>query len=202
MENVLALVVATAVLVAIPGPNVALIVAQCLQRGLRYGLITVGATTLGVALQLLLVVAGLSAVLETAASTLSWIKWLGVVYLVWLGISTWRTRAQTPDSMRRPKIARTVSQGLLLAVVNPKTLLFNAAFLPQFVDSGAGQPVAELALLAAAYLAVILVGDVGWALGANGARRWFTRPGRWRNRLSGGFLVGAGVGLSLARHDG
>lgn len=201
MDNILALIVATTVLVAIPGPNVALIVAQCLKRGLRYGMVTVLATTLGVGLQLALVVGGLAALLEVAASALLWIKWLGVSYLVWLGVVTWRRAAMPEESMIRPTVGRAVSQGLLLAVLNPKTLLFNAAFLPQFVGS-ASQPAGELAMLAAVYLGVIFAGDVLWALGANGARRWLVRAGKWRNRLSGGFLVGAGAGLGLARYEG
>lgn len=199
MENVLALILATAVLVAIPGPNVALIVAQCLKHGLRHGLITVGATTMGVGLQLVLVVSGLAALLQVTASALLWIKWLGVAYLVWLGVTTWRRDEGTQAPIMRTTIRRTVADGLLLAVLNPKTLLFNAAFLPQFV--GPSQPAGELAVLAGIYLLVILAGDLLWAVGANGARRWLGQVGRWRNRLSGGFLVGAGLGLALAHRD-
>ena len=93
MENILILVVATMVLVSIPGPNVALIVANSLQDGLRAGFVTVFGTTFGVAIQLALVVLGMAAVIEVAADLLQWIKWGGVLYLLWLGVKTWHLPA-------------------------------------------------------------------------------------------------------------
>ena len=132
MENILALGLATAVLVAIPGPNVALIVANSLQYGFRQGATTVLGTTLGVALQLGLVVLGLAAVIEFAADLLTWIKWAGVVYLVYLGIRAWREPAgDLADVGARPAV---FWRGCMIAALNPKTLLFNAAFLPQFLS--------------------------------------------------------------------
>lgn len=78
MNNIILLVLATSVLVVIPGPNVALIVANSLRYGLRMGVMTVLGTTAGVAAQLALVVLGLVAIVEMAADALSWIKWAGV----------------------------------------------------------------------------------------------------------------------------
>ena len=89
MAELLALIAATVVLVLIPGPNVALIVANSLRYGTRIGIVTVLGTTCGVALQLVAVILGMAAVIETAAESLTWIRWTGVVYLVWLGIRTW-----------------------------------------------------------------------------------------------------------------
>jgi threonine/homoserine/homoserine lactone efflux protein len=89
-DNVLALIAATAALVVLPGPNAALIVANSLSHGLRFGLVTVVGTTFGIALQLALVIAGMAAVIELAGSALVWIKWLGVLYLLYLGFTTWR----------------------------------------------------------------------------------------------------------------
>jgi threonine/homoserine/homoserine lactone efflux protein len=73
----------------IPGPNVALIVANSLRYGARMGVATVLGTTLGVALQLLFVVTSLAVIVELVADALSWIRWAGVAYLVWLGLRTW-----------------------------------------------------------------------------------------------------------------
>lgn len=195
MNNLLALAAATAVLVAIPGPNVALTVATSLRYGFRAGAATVAGAVAGVGLQLALVVFGLAALLEVAASALAWIKWLGVAYLVILGILTWRRPADDLSAVR----ARPVffGHGLLIAVTNPKTLMFNAAFLPQFVPAGAGLD--ELARAAAVMLTVILLGDLCWALFASRARLWLARFARLRNRLTGAFLVAAGLGLALAR---
>ncbi len=197
MENILALGFATAVLVAIPGPNVALIVANSLQYGLRQGVTTVLGTTLGVALQLGLVVLGMATVLEFAADLLTWIKWAGVVYLVYLGIRAWREPASDLAAVgAQPAV---FWRGCMIAALNPKTLLFNAAFLPQFLSAGAG--VGEFLLIAGVFLAVLLVGDLLWAAFATSARRLLGRYGKFRNRLTGSFLVAAGVGLALSRRS-
>ena len=89
MVNSVALIVATSVLVLIPGPNVALIVANSLRHGLKIGLVTALGTTCGLAFQLFLVVVGMAALIELAATALEWIRWLGVAYLVYLGIRAW-----------------------------------------------------------------------------------------------------------------
>lgn len=198
MANLLALIAATAVLVLIPGPNVALIVANSLRYGSRMGIATVLGTTSGLALQLAAVVLGMVAVIEMAAETLTWIRWAGVAYLVWLGVRTWREPCQ--DLGKVTAAPAMFWRGCLLAAVNPKTLLFNAAFLPQFIASD-GATIAQLALVAAVFLGVVLIGDVLWALFAASATRLLTRRAAARQRITGGFLVAAGIGLALSRRS-
>lgn len=194
MASFLALVAATAVLVAIPGPNVALIVANSLGLGLRMGIMTVLGTTTGLALQIVLVVAGMMALIEHAATAMSWVRWLGVAYLVYLGVRTWRA---PPDDVLRMEAAPVVFwRGCLLAATNPKTLLFLAAFFPQFVVGGA--PL-QVSLLAIAYLAVIFAGDTLWAVFASQARPLLAGSANLRNPIFGAFLAAAGIGLALAR---
>lgn len=195
MPNLIALCIATAILVAIPGPNVALIAANSLRYGPREGARTVLGTTFGVALQLGLVVLGMAAVIEFAASTLAWIKWAGVVYLVYLGVRAWRQPAQ--DLGQIEVTPAVFWRACMIAAMNPKTLLFNAAFLPQFLPPGTGA--AGFALVAGLFLSVLLLGDLLWVLFASSARRILGRYGRIRNRLTGGFLVAAGIGLALSR---
>ena len=197
IENLLALGIATAVLVAIPGPNMALIVANSLRLGLREGAVTVFGTTLGVALQLGLVVLGMVAVIEFAAEVLAWIRWAGVAYLVFLGIRTWRRPADDLGSIdAKPAV---FWRACMIAAINPKTLLFSAAFLPQFLPAGAGA--GHCLMVAAVFLSVLLLGDLLWAASASSARQVLIHYGRLRNRLTGGFLVSAGVGLALSRRD-
>lgn len=197
MTDLVALAFATAVLVLIPGPNVALIVANSLRYGLREGMLTVFGTTLGVALQLALVVVGVAAAIEFAAEALSWIRWAGVVYLVYLGIRAWREPASSLDAVEaQPTV---FWRACLVAAVNPKTLLFNAAFLPQFLPADAGTP--DLVLTVSVFLLVLLVGDMLWAGFADSARRLLHRYGRFRNRMTGAFLVAAGIGLALSRRS-
>jgi len=196
VNALIALVAVTAVLVIIPGPNVALIVANSLQFGFRMGVVTALGTTLGVGLQLLLVVGGLTALLQVAADALTWIRWLGVIYLIGLGIKTWR---EAPQDLTAIKPAPTVFwRGCLLALANPKTLLFNAAFIPQFVETGAS---GQLALVAAVFLSVLLIGDIGWAAFASSARRLLASFAQWRSRIAGALFVAAGIGLAFARRN-
>jgi len=187
--------IATAILVMIPGPNVALIVANSLKYGFRVGVHTVLGTTVGVALQLALVVLGLAAIVEVAADALVWIKWAGVAYLVFLGIRTWREPA---DDLGGIEAAPAMfGRGCAIAVLNPKTLLFNAAFIPQFVGA-TDASVTRLGLVAAVFLAVLFIGDVLWAAFASSAGRYLARYAKMRNRLTGAFLTAAGIGLALS----
>jgi len=196
--NLIALVAATVVLLLIPGPNVAIIVATSLRDGLKYGLITAAGTTAGLALQLVLVVVGMAALIEAAATALTWIKWAGVIYLIALGIRTWNERGDDLEVAGIVSRTMTFWRGFGLAVVNPKTLLFNAAFLPQFVPAGA-DAAGQLVLVASVFLGVIIMGDSLWAVFAAAARKWLIKFGKFRNKLTGGLLIGSGLGLALSR---
>lgn len=201
LSLVLALITATAILVVIPGPNVALIVANTLACGFKVGAMTVLGTTIGVALQLVVVVLGLAALLDFATSAFLWLKWVGVAYLVYLGICAWRqgiADLEEHEANRKP-LKTLFWQGLLLATINPKTLIFNAAFLPQFVAPGSGP--SALVLSATIYLAVIILGDLSWAASAQTARPVLAKLGRLRHRLTGVLFFGSGIGLALARAD-
>jgi len=198
VANLLAVAAATFVLVMIPGPNVALVVGNSLRYGMRMGAVTVLGTTLGVAIQLALVVLGMAAIIEVAADALIWIRWAGVAYLVWLGIRTWN---EVADDLGKVSAAPALFwRGCLLAAVNPKTLLFNAAFLPQFMSTENGAT-GQLAVVAAVFLVVLMVGDMVWTLFSASARRLFEKHSAMRNRLTGGFFVTAGIGLALSRRN-
>ena len=197
MESILILIAATMILVAIPGPNVALIVANSLQDGLRSGFVTVFGTTFGVAIQLALVILGMAAVIEVAADLLQWIKWGGVLYLLWLGVKIWRSPASDLDAIQaQPAV---FWRGCVVAAANPKTLLFNAAFLPQFMGPGAST--LHFGFIAVVFLAVLMLGDLLWALFANAARPFLHKAAGLRKRVTGAFLVLAGIGLALSRRD-
>jgi homoserine/homoserine lactone efflux protein len=200
LELYLAFVLASAVLILIPGPNVALIVANSVAHGTRYGLLTVVGTSCAAAVHLSLTVLGASAVLSFLAASFDWLRWLGVAYLVWLGIAAWRAPvadlAQTTPQARSARLI--FSRGLFVGLTNPKTLLFYGAFLPQFIvpDADATE---QLVLLAVTFLVVALLLDGLWAVLAGRLRALLIAHARWRNRITGGLLVGAGIGLALAR---
>jgi threonine/homoserine/homoserine lactone efflux protein len=199
METLFALAVITLGLVAIPGPNVALTIANSLRYGTLYGFCTVAGTTVGVGLQLVLVVLGIGALLEIAADILTWLKWAGVAYLLWLGYRSWRAPVEDLAAIHavRAPVWALFSRGLMVAILNPKTLIFNAALLPQFV-APEGNYVTQLALVAAVFLTVLTLGDALWAIFAGALRPLMLRFQRLRNRITGGFLIAAGIGLALA----
>jgi homoserine/homoserine lactone efflux protein len=200
LDLYLAFVLACVVLIVIPGPNVALIVANSVAHGARFGLLTVAGTSSAVVVQLSLTVLGASAVLNFLAASFDWLRWLGVVYLVWLGIAAWRAAAVDLARVRPQarSAQRILVRGFLVGLTNPKTLLFYGAFLPQFITPGPTAP-DQLLLLAVSFLVVAVVLDSAWALLAGRLRMLLMAHVRLRNRLTGGLLVGAGVGLALAR---
>ena len=200
MANIVALVLATIVLVLIPGPNVALIVANSLRHGLKIGLVTALGTTFGLAFQLFLVIIGMATLIEMAASALEWIRWLGVIYLVYLGTRAWIEPVANLQDIRALSKSGIFWHAFGMAVVNPKTLLFSAAFLPQFVTGGEGTT-GQLLMLASVYLTVIVLGDALWAGFASSARQFLGRFGHLRNRITAVFLLGAAAGLALSRRS-
>jgi homoserine/homoserine lactone efflux protein len=199
LDLYLTFVLATAVLMLIPGPNVALIVANSVAYGTRYGLLTVAGTSSAMVVQLALTVLGMSALLGTLAQWFEWIRWIGVAYLLWLGIRQWRAEpvdlTRTRPQYRSPR--EIFLRGILVSFTNPKTLLFYGAFFPQFISPGADL-VPQIVLLSATFLVIGIALDGCWALLAGRVRNVLAVRGRLRNRVSGGLLIGAGVGLALA----
>ncbi len=195
-------VAAVTVLMAIPGPNVALITANSVAYGPRYGLLTVAGTSAAMVVQLALTALGMAELLGTLGSWFEWLRWVGVAYLVYLGIAQWRAPPVDLTRVRpEPKSPRAmVLRALLVSLTNPKTLLFYGAFFPQFIVPGHGLA-GQVAVLSATFLAVALAVDSLWALAAGRVRGLLAARGRLRNRLSGGLLVGAGLGLALARRS-
>jgi homoserine/homoserine lactone efflux protein len=195
-----AFVAAVTTLMLIPGPNVALIVANSVAHGARYGLLTVAGTSTAMMLQLGVTALGMTGLLDTLGSWFEWIRWIGVAYLFYLGVTYWRAvpidLTKTAPEMRSAKAMFT--RALLVSLTNPKTLLFYGAFFPQFLSGGADADT-EIVLLSATFLSLAVVVDGTWALTAARARRFLGTRGRLRNRLSGGLMIGAGVGLALAR---
>jgi homoserine/homoserine lactone efflux protein len=202
LELYLGFILASTILILIPGPNVSLIVANSIAHGTRYGLLTVIGTSSAIIVQLALTALGLSATLGVLAGWFEWVRWIGVAYLLYLGIRQWTAApvdlTRTPP---QPRSFRAIAlHGFLISLTNPKTLLFYGAFFPQFLSRDA--PIAPQVIVLSLTFFVIAAGlDSGWALLAGRVRGVLSIRGRLRNRLSGGFLIGAGVGLALAHRE-
>jgi homoserine/homoserine lactone efflux protein len=198
----LGFVLASTILMLIPGPNVSLIVANSIAYGTRHGLLTVAGTSSAIVVQLAFATLGLTATLDMLAGWFEWVRWIGVAYLVYLGVRQW---AAAPIDLTRtrpqPRSVRVIAlRGFLISLTNPKTLLFYGAFFPQFLSPDAPM-VRQVMLMSLTFLVVAVTLDTGWALLAGRVRGVLAIRGRLRNRLSGGFLIGAGIGLALAHRE-
>ena len=189
----------TLLLIVTPGPTVTLVVTTSARYGTRAGLTTVAGSTLGLILLLVAIALGLQWVLQHAAALFEALRWCGVAYLFYLGVQAWRgagkPRADAPPGERVQFL-----RGFLVALTNPKTLVFFTAFLPQFVDPAlpSGR---QLFVLCAASALLALVSDSAWAVAGGLGRAWLTAPKRAKvmERISGSVLMAGGVWLSLAR---
>jgi homoserine/homoserine lactone efflux protein len=199
VELYLVFVVATVLLIATPGPNVALIVGTSLRHGARAGLTAMAGVNVGVMVQLVVVAAGLSWIVELFAKNFDVIRFVGAAYLLILGIQTlWKARKPAAPQPLSPE--RAFGRGLAVAFANPKTLIFQAAFLPQFLTDGEGRQ-AQLWLLAGTFWIITVVGDAIWVLCAARLKAAVSsRAQLIADRVSGGILIaGAGVLLAASR---
>ncbi len=197
----LAFIAATTIMIALPGPSVLLTVAHAISFGWRRGLCTVAGATAGIAVQLAVAALGLASLLHAVAQVFEWLRWAGALYLVYLGIRQWQS-ANQPLGFDHSAVsgANLFVQGLVITIPNPKSLIFIAAFLPQFIDTA--RPLgAQFAFIVPTFLVITFGMTSIWALAAGKAGRFLGSPKRFPPvlRASGGLMILAGAGLALAR---
>jgi threonine/homoserine/homoserine lactone efflux protein len=194
-----AFVTAVVLLAAFPGPNVALIVANSISHGTRYGVLTVAGTSSAMVVQLAITIMGMAALQASLANWFEWLRWIGVVYLAYLAVRAWFAPGETLEVKPGPGSAAMIyGRGFLVSLLNPKTLLFYGAFLPQFVSDGA--PVLpQLLLLSATFLVTATFVDLSWAVLSGRLAHLLRSRSKIRNRLTAGLMLGAGIGLALAK---
>jgi len=202
-ETLLAFTLAMFLLAVSPGPGFLMVVARALSGGFAAGLAAIAGLVLGDILFLVLAILGLSALAAVMGEFFLAVKILGAAYLIWLGVKTWRSRANLPE-MERPDAPKTklphyrsAALGFFVTLGNPKVILFYGALLPTFVDVAvltAGDTV-----LLSGVVTLVLVSVLGvYAFLAARAGRLLKsdRALRWVNRATGGLLVGAGVAVA------
>lgn len=196
---------AAAVLLLTPGPAVLYITARSLSQGVRAGLVSVLAVESGNAVHALAAALGLAAVLASSALAFSAVKLVGAAYLGWLGLRKLlgRQAGDAPAAREAaPRALRAVYlEGVVVAVLNPKTALFFLAFLPQFVDPRRGGVAVQMLLLGALFVALALVTDGAYALLAGTAGRWLRgRPRlvRGERYVSGAVYLGLGAAAACS----
>ncbi len=196
-ETWLAFALASAIAVVIPGPVVVFVVTRAAAGGWRAVLPTAAGVALGDGIALLVSLLGLGAVLVASAALFTAVKWLGAAYLVWLGVTLWRAPAEAPPPLPARRAFR---DAFVVTVLNPKSIGFFVAFLPQFVDPA--RPLApQGALLLATFVGLGTLNVLAYAGFATRLGAAIRAPGvrRWMNRAGGGAMVGAGIATALAR---
>jgi len=191
---------ATTIMILLPGPSVMLTVAHSISFGWRRALATVTGATIGVGIQLAITLVGMTSLMVLMAGGFEWLRWAGVAYLAYLGIQQWRAQPE-PDAAPAVRSGRSLLiQGVVVTTANPKSMIFLAAFFPQFVDPLAA-PGPQFVLLGVTFLAITFIFTALWAVVAGHAGSAF-RTGRGivlRNRITGSLMIGAGLGLALVR---
>lgn len=162
IENIPLFLVAAVLLALTPGPDTLYVLTRSVVRGRREGVLSVAGISCGLVIHALLAAFGVSAFLATSATAFSIVKYLGVAYLLYLGVrSLWLAGAEAEGEAATPRSSRrTFWQGFLTNVLNPKVALFFLALLPQFVSPTASAGVAPFLVLG---LIVIAIG-ASWLL--------------------------------------
>jgi len=202
IENLLAFVAASFVLIVIPGPGVLFVIGRSIALGRRAGLLSVLGNAIGNIPAILATAFGIGAIVASSIVAFTVLKIVGAAYLVWLGIQAIRHRR---DHVAGPALASTsrwtlLRQGFVVGVTNPKTIAFFVAVLPQFVDPHAGAVWVQLLALGLIFQVLALICDSTWALAAGTARTWFAGSPKRLSALSGtgGFMmIGLGGALAL-----
>ena len=203
-DRLLAFAALSFLLIVIPGPSVLFVIGRALAQGRRAALTTVVGNTLGAYLLVVAVAFGIGSVVERSVLVFTVLKLAGAVYLVYLGVKAWRERGSLRAAFAGGEVPahsglRTFWEGFAVGVTNPKTIVFFAAVLPQFVDREAGHVTLQMLLLGVVFNAIALASDSVWGLAASTARDWFARSPRRLSMVGGaGGLTMIGLGVTVA----
>jgi threonine/homoserine/homoserine lactone efflux protein len=196
IETWLAFVAASVVLLAIPGPTILLVISYALGQGWKAALPMAIGVALGDFTAMTLSMLGIGALLATTATLFTALKLVGAAYLIWLGVKLWRAGGTLNAQPRTDMVssAKMVGHAWLVTALNPKSITFFVAFLPQFLNP-AGNFWTQMLVFEATFLVLAFANAVGYGLLASRARNAVQNPKAISifNKAGGTFLVGAGV---------
>jgi threonine/homoserine/homoserine lactone efflux protein len=200
IELYLAFVVASIALALLPGPIVTLVIANGLRHGSAAALTNIAGVQAGLAIVIGIVAIGLTSLMATMGYWFDWVRFAGAAYLVWLGLRLIRSPVAGVDAAAPPPPrGGFFLQGFLVALSNPKLLVFFGAFIPQFVDMSKDH-FPQVALLGLTFMVISAITDATYGLLAGRVRRFFSaRRTRLLSRVSGTFMIGGGIWLALTR---
>jgi threonine/homoserine/homoserine lactone efflux protein len=202
LPTLLAFVAMTLVFVVIPGPSVLFVIGRALSLGRAGALLSVLGNACGFLVQIAAIALGLGAIIERSIVLFTGIKIVGALFLVYLGVQAIRHRKQPINRDAVPAVGRwrSLGEGAVVGVSNPKSIVFFLAVLPQFVTVSTGSVELQLITLGAVFAVMAVVTDSVWAIGASAARTWFARSPKRIEVLgaSGGVaMIGLGGAMAL-----
>ena len=189
-------------LIIAPGPDMLYVITRGMAHGRRAGMLSAIGVVCGILIHTTAAAFGLTLIFQTSAFAFLLVKFLGAIYLLYLGTKAWRDKSTFSLQTSAPiaKSSELFWQGVLSNVLNPKIAIFFLAFLPQFVDKGSSHVTVQMVILGITFacfgLCFLLV--VGYSSGTIG--RWLTyRPqyAQFFQRLAGGILIGLGIRLAF-----
>nr|WP_294527730.1 LysE family translocator [uncultured Rhodopila sp.] len=194
-DHWLAFVAASVILLAIPGPTVLLVISYALGHGRKAAAGVVTGVALGDLTAMTASMLGLGAILATSATIFTVLRWIGGAYLIYLGVALWRApvRAADIDDLPRVSPVRMLGHAYAVTALNPKSIVFFVAFVPQFLD--ATRPLLpQVVTLEATFVTLAALNAMMFALLAAAARQTVRQPRVQRlvNRTGGSLLIGAG----------
>jgi homoserine/homoserine lactone efflux protein len=201
LELWLAFAAAATVMILIPGPTTLMVMGHTMAGGPRTGALSLIGVVLGDICAITLSMLGFSALLATSAEAFTAMKWIGAAYLVYLGIRLWRAPPMkielgelTPASTGKASAREAILQTFVVTLLNPKGILFFAAFLPQFIDPT--RPLWPQVAVLTVTMNVLAAGIQGcWIAMMGQARNRIMSPRilKMMNRAGGAMLIGAGM---------
>lgn len=171
IESLLAFGIASLALLVIPGPAVLYIINRSVADGRNVALAAVAGLEMGNFMHVIAATVGLSAVIATSAATFSAVKWIGAVYLIYIGIRTLATKPQAVSQLNDPMSRRRAfTQGIVVNTFNPKVALFFLSFLPQFIDADRGSAALQSLVLGSTFVVLGCISDSLFAILASALR--------------------------------
>ena len=186
-------------LIVIPGPNVLIVVSTSLKYGTARGLQTVAGTSLAMVIQLIIAGIGTSWFIHFLAEGFYILKWIGVAYLLYLGLQHFYHVINIKQSETQLTASSTFSRGFLISLTNPKTILFFSAFLPQFVST-TGNYFQQISILSITFLLMAIILDSAYAILSSKLQPLLHKHnlGKIQNSLSGILFLIASVWLATS----
>ena len=197
IESFIPFVLATVLILIIPGPTIILVISQAVSHGRKSVIPLVVGVLLGDFTAMTCSLLGLGAILSASALLFSVFKWIGALYLLYLGIQLWKSNPKkhsAQDNTKKSSARSLLQSSFIVTALNPKSIAFFVAFLPQFMDPL--KPVLpQMTLLGGTFLFLAVVNAALYAIFAGQLSEQIRkeRVRKWFNRCGGGALIGAGI---------